>query len=96
MLSTNIIKNMFSHNHKNGTIVDYDDITYVGEQKEKYKLYAVIIHKLVYHCVWHYICYCKDLESMKWKLLNDNKINDFDNVKNIVDKDACLLFNRKS
>jgi ubiquitin C-terminal hydrolase len=95
--STNVIKNMFSQNVKNDTLVKYSDYIYFGENENKYKyeLYAVVIHTLIYHCVWHYICYCKSTINNNWTLFNDNKVNEVSDINEIIDKDACLLFYKR-
>ena len=91
--STNIFTNLISQNTKNELIVDYKDVIHIGN--DVFELYAVIVHKLAYYVAWHYTCYCKDTFSNKWRLFNDSKVTEVNNINEIIDKNACLLFYRK-
>ena len=78
-------------------MVIYDEYIYIGENENKYQyeLYAVVVHKLIYHCVWHYICYCKNTLNNNWTLFDDNKVNEVSDINEIIDKDAYLLFYKR-
>ena len=91
--STNILTNLLSQNTKNELIVDYKDVIHIGN--DVFELYAVIVHKLSYYVAWHYTCYCKDMFTNKWRLFNDSKVTEVNDINEIIDKNACLLFYRK-
>ena len=75
-------------------IGDIDELTEFSYSKDKYNLYATVNH-FGNLGGGHYVANCKNNLDGKWYHFNDDSVNYIDNVSEVIDQSAYILFYEK-